>query len=266
MKKFENIYNDINKKFHEYSRIDVSKGSVIDMILKSMSYMLSEAHIQIEENKKPYLFTKQEGKDLDNTGYFLQCNRLPNETDENYRSRLMNWTKRNASNNITAINEAIKTLNYSSSATYVPFTNGVGTASVYIIPYKYEDEFVKSALVEAEEKLSKVISPSSIVEYLIPEPTAVKLVAYLDVKDNNDKEYIKREITYKVKEYINNIAPGDKLMLGYINNIALNVEGVEYFNIVQLYLNDKDETNFEIMQKVSTKMLYDEIIWWEVDK
>lgn len=54
-------------------------------------------------------------------------------------------------------------------------------------------------------------------------------------------------------------------MLGYINNIILDIEGVEYFNVVQIYLDNKESTQFEILQTVSTKMLYDEIIWWEVE-
>ena len=97
-------------------------------------------------------------------------------------------------------------------------------------------------------------------------PTKVKLVAYLDVKENSDINYIKREIVSKVKEYINGLAPGSKLMLGTINNMALNVDGVEYFNIIQVYLDDKESTSFEILQTVETKMLYDEIIWWEVNE
>ena len=57
-----------------------------------------------------------------------------------------------------------------------------------------------------------------------------------------------------------------KLNLGKINNMVLDIDGVEYFNVVQIYLNDKESTAFEILQTVSSKMLYDEIIWWEVDK
>lgn len=55
-------------------------------------------------------------------------------------------------------------------------------------------------------------------------------------------------------------------MLGKINNMGLNVEGVEYFNIIQVYLDDKESTSYEILQTVSSKMLYEEMIWWEVDK
>lgn len=78
--------------------------------------------------------------------------------------------------------------------------------------------------------------------------------------------YIKRDIASKIKDYINNIAPGDRLMLGAINNMGLNTDGVEYFNVIQIYIDDKESTAYEILQTVSTKMLFEEIIWWEVDK
>lgn len=265
MKTFEEIYNDFKNKFYDLTKIDVSKGSVMDMMIKAMSYMLSEIYKAIEKNKQPYLFTKQTGKELDATGYFLQCPRQTNESDENYRYRLMKWTQRNASNNLEAINDAIKKLSFASSATYVPNINGIGTACVYLIPYQYDEEYIKSAISEAKDMIEKVTSPSTIIEYSVPEPISVKLVAYLDAANNADKNYIKQNATSIIKDYINNIAPGDRLMLGYINNIVLDIEGIEYFNVVQIYLNDKESTSFEILQTVSTKLLFDEIIWWEVE-
>ena len=265
MRNFEDIYISLKNKFYNSTKIDIAKGSVIDMILKSFSSIIQEAEQKIEDNKKPYLFTKQTGSDLDNTGVFLQCPRLPNESDDNYRYRLMKWTQRNASNNLTAIEEAIKTLTFSSSATYVPYTDGVGTATVYLIPYKYEEDYIKNAIAEAKEVIDKVVDPSCIINYAVPSPIKVKLVAYLDVVSGADINYIKREIMNKVKDYINNLAPGSKLLLGTINNIGLNIDGVEYFNIVQVYLDDIESTAFEILQTVTSKMLYDEIIWWEVE-
>lgn len=266
MNNFEEIYTSMKDKFYNLSKIDVAKGSVIDMIFKSFSYMLSKAYDVIESNKKPYLFTNQKEDELDSTGYFLQCPRLTDETDDNYKYRLMKWTQRNATNNLEAINDKIKTLSFSSSATYVPFTDGIGTATVYLIPYKYEEDYIKNTIAEAKEVLDKIISPSTITEYVVPEPISVKLVSYIDVTEGSDLEYIKREAIKLIKDYINNIAPGDRLMLGKINNMVLDIDGVEYFNVVQVYLNDEESTAFEILQTVSSKMLYDEIIWWEVDK
>ena len=265
MKSFEEIYNDLKNKFYTLTKIDISKGTIMDMMIKSMSYMIHEVYKVIESNKQPYLFTKQTGEELDSTGYFLQCPRLTDESDENYSYRLMKWTQRNASNNLEAINDAIKSLSFSSSATYVPLVDGIGTACVYLIPYQYEEEYIKSAISEAKQAIEKVVSPSTIIEYSVPDPVSVKLVAYLDVADNSDANYIKQNARNIIKEYINNIAPGDKLMLGYINNAILDIEGVDYFNIVQIYIDDEESTSFEILQTVSTKMLFDEIIWWEVE-
>lgn len=157
-------------------------------------------------------------------------------------------------------------LTFASSATYVPYTDGIGTGTVYLIPYKYEEDYIKNTISEAEKIIGAVISPSSIVNYTVPKPSKVKLVAYLDIQAGTDINYIKKEIVTKVKDYINNLAPGSKLMLGKINNMGLNVDGVEYFNVIQVYLDDKESTAYEILQTVDTKMLYDEMIWWEVDK
>ena len=89
MKSFEEIYNDLKNKFYTLTKIDISKGTIMDMMIKSMSYMIHEVYKVIESNKQPYLFTKQTGEELDSTGYFLQCPRLTDESDENYSYRLM---------------------------------------------------------------------------------------------------------------------------------------------------------------------------------
>ena len=266
MKSFDDIYKELKDNFKNSTKIDAAKGSVIDMIFKSFSSMLSKAYEEIDKNKKPYLFTTQTGDELDSTGYFLQCPRQLNESDDNYKYRLMKWVQRNAAGNKTAIDEAIKLLTFSSSATYMPYTDGVGTGTVYLIPYKYEEDYIKNAIQEAERVIGNVIAPSSIVTYLVPKPVKVKLVAYLDIAQDKDPNYIKKAITEKTRDYINNLAPGSRLMLGKINNMGLNIDGVEYFNIIQVYLDGKESTAYEILQDVSSKMLFEEIIWWEVDQ
>ena len=93
----------------------------------------------------------------------------------------------------------------------------------------------------------------------------MKLVAYLDVSDGTDAAAIKTTIVQKVKEYINGISPGEKLYLGQINRIGLEPKEVEYFNIVQIYINDDEATDFEILQTIEAKFIFDEIIWWNVE-
>lgn len=264
IKSFEEIYASFKDKFYTRTKLDIARGTVIDMLMTCVSSIVSEVYQYIEANKKPYLFTKQSGDELDSTGFFLQCPRLDDETDENYFYRLSHWTTRSASCNTSAIEEAIKTLEYSSSANYVPYTQGIGTGTIYLIPVQYNDEVKTMALEEAKKVIDKVISASSVIDYKVPTPAMIKLVAYLDVKTNSDLNFVKRQIETQVMKYINNIAPGDRLMLGEINNMGLDTSNVEYFNVVQLYINDEEATSFEILQTIEHKFLFDQIVWWEV--
>lgn len=265
IKSFEEVYASLKAKFYEKTKLDVARGTVIDMIMSSISSVLGDMYKYIEDNKKPYLFTKQNGDELDSTGFFLQCPRLANETDENYFYRLSNWTQRNAKCNVTAIEDKLKELEYSSSATYVPYTNGIGTGTIYLIPVQYNSEIIRIATEEAQNAIDKIVSASSIIDYRVPQPADIKLVAYLDVRTGSDVDYIKRQIEVALKNYINNVAPGDRLMLGEMNNIGQDTSNVEYFNIVQLYINDIEATSFEVLQTIEQKFLYSEIVWWEVE-
>jgi hypothetical protein len=110
-----------------------------------------------------------------------------------------------------------------------------------------------------------VINPSSRVEFKVPDPRRVRLVVYLDVVEGTDVALLKANLIKNIKEYINGIKPGDKLYLGQINKIGLAPKEVEYFNVVQVYINEDEATDFEILQVVEAKFLFDEIIWWNVE-
>lgn len=259
------IYEKLKNRFYDKTKVDVKKGSVIDMFFNSVSDQFYSIYETIEENKKPYLFTQQKGEELDDTGAFVGEVRLDNETDENYLYRLMTWPLNHASCNATSIDNKCKELVYSTGHNYVPYTKGIGTGTIYLIPLSYSDEDIELAINEAVEKVSLVIDPTSRVEFRVPDPIDIKLVAYLDTKKDSDKDSIKNQITQKIKDYINGIAPGDYMYLGEINKLGLEVDNVEYFNIVQVYENEEEATDFEILQTTVAKFLFDQIIWWDVE-
>ncbi len=265
IKTFEEIYFELRENFRKRTSVDIESRSVLDMVLKSIADSLRTVYEVIEKNKKPYLFTKQTGEELDDTGYFLNCPRLDEESDGNYLYRLSNWTQRNASCNRTAIEDKCKELLYSTTANYIPYTKGIGTGTIYLIPLEYTEEAITRSILEAQEKVSKVIAPTSIVEFQVAEPSYIRLAAYLDIKDGYDKNVAKTLIITNIKNYINAIAPGDKLYLGELNKIGLSTEGVEYFNIIQLFNNNEELSDFELLQTLTSKFLFEEIIWWEVE-
>lgn len=255
------IADNIKKEFFNKSKLSIEPGTVIDSYILATATGLEDAHKEIEASKNPHIYTKLQGDDLDSTGYFVNCPRQANESDESYKYRLMNWVQSNESSNNTAINNALMNMTYASYVTYVPFTEGVGTATAYIIPKSYDENTENAAIVEVQERLRNVISPGSYVSYVIPKPLPIKFVIYIG-NSSGDIELMKKNIETKVSDYINRIPIGGFLELGQINKIGINESNVNYFNVVQFYIDNKITTSLNVLQRIESKFLFDEITWW----
>lgn len=257
MKNLNDIYKSIIERFKKSSKLDIAEGSVIDTYTNSVAAGISDVYEEIENNKNPHIFTNLKGKDIDSMGMLVGCPRRPEEDDKSYLYRMINWNTSNQASNSTAIETALMELSFSSNATHVPFTQGVGTATVYIIPKKISE--AENAIKEVKERLSKVVSKSSYIEYVIPKILPVKLIIFASIpKDINN---VKDNITKKIEDYINGIAPGDYLEIGKINKLGINEQNVDYFSVSQMYISNDEVQDFKVVQKLEEKFLFDEIIW-----
>ena len=257
MKTIEEIYKSIKENYFNRTKLEIAEGSVIDNYVNSVSSALEEAYTEIEDNKNPHLFTKLSGSDIDSMGMLVGCARRPDEDDKTYLYRMINWNTSNQASNTTAVETALTSMTYASNVTYVPLTQGVGTATAYIIPKKLEDSDL--AIAETKERLQDVVSIGTYIDYVVPTLLPVRLVAYISAA--RDLDNVKSNITSKIEEYINSIAPGDKLEMGAINKIGVNEANVKYFSLSQVYINNEEYQEISAIQKLEEKFLFDEIIW-----
>lgn len=257
MKTLDQIYKSIKETYYNRTKLEIAEGSVIDNFVNSVSDGIEEVYETIENNKNPHLFTKLQGSDIDSMGMLVGCARRPDEDDQTYLYRMVNWNTSNQASNSTAVETALTSMTYASNVTYVPLTQGVGTATAYIIPKKLENSDL--AIAETKQRLEDVISIGTYVDYVVPTLLPVKLVVYISA--SRDLDNVKANITNKIEEYINNIAPGDKLEIGAINKIGVNETNVDYFSLTQMYINNKEYQDISIIQKLEEKFLFDEIIW-----
>lgn len=264
MKTLNEIYTSIKESFYKKSKLDIEQGTVIDSYVLASATAAEEAHKEIENNKTPHIYSGLRGEDIDSLGYLVNCPRYPNELDDAYLYRVINWNTMNQKSNLTAIEGALIAMEYASNVKYVPLTEGVGTGTAYIIPKKYNEDGPELAIKETKERLEKVVSPGAIISYIIPETISIKMTIYINAKDG-DMTQIKNNITKKIETYINGIAPGDYFEVGEINRIGVNEINVDYFSVAQLYVNEEETTDLEVLQKIESKMLFDSIIWWAVN-
>ena len=259
MKTIEQIHKTIENRFYERTKLTIAEGSTIDNFNNSVSSAIEDAYKEIEDSKNPHIFTNLEGSNIDSMGILVGCARRPDEDDRTYLYRMINWNTSNQASNSLAIETSLTTMTYASNVTYVPYTQGVGTATAFIIPKKLDDETKELAIKETKERLSNVVSKGTYIEYSIPKMLPVRLVVYLSV--NRDEDNIKANIQTKFQNYINNIAPGDKLEIGQLNKLGVNEPNVSYFSVSQIYVNNQEVQEISIIQKLEEKLLFDEIIW-----
>ena len=260
MKTSEEVYESLKSNFEDKIKDEIQTGSVIDIYNKTIADECRDMYQYIEDNKNPYLFTNTFGEDLDSLGYWVNLTREEDETDEHYKYRLKDWLLTSEASNTTAITNSLLSPEYASNIQYVPYTYGSGTATCYIIPNEYEEETIAAALEEAEELIKDVVSPSLYVEYIVPSIRGVKLNCFLST--TGDETTIKSNISKKIQDYVNGIAPGDFLSIGEIIKLGINENGVEYFNVVSVFIDEEQTTDIQIIQELETKFLFDETIWF----
>ena len=263
MREFEEIYQTIKERFYVNSGHRITDNSVMDMYTVSVADVYDIVYKDMEDMRNPHLYSKLREQSLDDLGFFMNIPRYTDESDGQYLYRLMNWRYTAESSNITAVNNALLRVQKSSSAEYLPMTNGSGTASVYIIPKEYTDENISESIAEAVIITEGIASPSVYVEYIVPDPTPVIIHAGIKGKGGSDLETIKRNITLSVQEYVNSVAPKGYISIGEINRIGINEEMVEFFSVLQFFVDGEEKDEIEVLQPIDKKFLLDEIIWSE---
>ena len=260
----EDNYEKLNSKFYEKTGIDIQKGTVIDSFMLSIADMIQEAYDEIENNKTPYKYTSISGENLDSIALFFGLSRKENESDKNFLYRITKWNTSNKASNLDAIETALINMTYCSHVTYIPYAYGCGTAAAYIIPKELTDEYKDLAIKETKNILSEVTSPSTYINYIIPEILPVKITilyktSYAEINS------IKNEINEQIINYINSIPTGDYLEIGYLNKLGINNNYINYFNVISVMINNVEIGNVSVLQKVESKFLIDKnnIIWQE---
>lgn len=261
MRSAESIYRDAQRAFEELTGQRIQEGTVIDLYTVSIAKVLEKVYEEIENSKNPHLYSSLRGSNLDDLGFFLNCPRQPGEDDETYLYRLMNWLFKAESSNTTAIQDSLLNLEYASNAEFIPLSNGSGTASVYIIPKEYDEEIIARALEEVKTRIEPVVSPSLYIEYIIPKIKRIVLHLHVETKDG-DMSLIRSNITDSLKEYINAIPPGEHLEVGEISRIGINTPGVSYFQVLQMFVDGREEKETKILQTLDSKFILDEEIIW----
>ena len=263
MKTRDTIYSEIVERIEAATKKKLRKGSMDDFEILGISSAMEAMYQSIEDMRNPHVYSRLTGEELDDLGFFFSCPRLTNETDTDYFSRMINWKKRIQAGNRTAIDDSVTQLTYASIAKHFPLTHGCNTGTIYIVPKTFDDETIAKAKAEVQERVEKILSPGHVMFYIVPEIRYVSLL--INIKTTGDLALAKNNITKRMKEYINSIAPGQYLEAGTINAIGQDETGVSFFQLLSFEIYGAENLSTQIMQEMQKKFLYNTTTWIEVE-
>ncbi len=263
LKSSATIHDDIKQRFERRMNDSFEDNSVMDLFTLALSDEFAKVYEEIENNKTPHVWTSLSGEQLDKAGAGLNCPREAGESDVTYKYRLLNWTLSNEAGNDTAIKTALLNPKWARNIDYIPFTDGCGTATCYVLPKHYTREYIENALQEAADIIAKKGNSSTYVKYVVPRVLGVRLQIVLQPKEGADVDLLKRRLEEKIANYVNAIAPKEYLEVGEIDRLAYSEDEVMSFSLVGLSIDDSYTTKRSILQGIDTKMLFDEIDWEE---
>ena len=260
MKTSNEILKSIKNNFKEKTGQDFNNGSAIGLYSDAISHTLEDVYIEIENNKTPHVWSFLHNETLDDTGTWVNLPRANDESDSQYKYRLMNWMLINEAANTKAIELILLNPEKGRNYSYYPKTRGAGTGTCYVIPKIYEEPHITDALNEAKEKIEKICSAGTYIEYVVPKIKNVVFEIFLH-SDDGDIDFIKKTISEKIKKYINGLAPGEFLEIGKINKIGIETPDVNYFNVISMFVDMNEIEKIKVLQGIDTKFIFDNIKW-----
>ena len=209
---------------------DTSPGAVAKLFMNIVNKNIANLYNTLTVNHMRAFVTTADGGALDAIGELLQCYRLKDETDDNFRYRITNQCLTLATSNETAIRLTALTVEGVKDVILKPYSMGAGSFTVIVL--SDEDVTSSNILETVRQKLLDVHGYG--IRYNVVTPTltyiSIKHRLYLDERISDiEKQEIRYNVQLALTEYLSNLKIGENIMTDKITQVIMNVSD----NIIQ---------------------------------
>lgn len=203
---------------------NTSPGGIAKLFMNIVNQNIANLYNTLTVNHLRAFVTTSDGDALDAIGLLLQCFRLQDESDDNYRYRITQQCLVLATSNETTIRLTALTVDGVSDVVLKPYSMGAGSFTVIVL--SDTDVTENTILDEVRTKLLTVHGYG--IRYNVVSPT----LTYVSIKQRlflNDtlSDIEKQEIRYNVQlaliDYLSNLKIGENIMIDKITQIIMNV-------------------------------------------
>ena len=209
---------------------DTSPGAIAKLFMNIVNKNIANLYNTLTVNHIRAFVTTADGGALDAIGVLVQCFRLKDETDDNFRYRITNQCLTLATSNETAIRLTALTVDGVEDVKLKPYAMGAGSFTVIVI--SNEDVTASGILEQVRIKLLDVHGYG--IRYNVVSPTltyvSIKHRLYLNESISDiEKQEIRYNVQLALTEYLSNLKIGENIMTDKITQVIMNVSD----NIIQ---------------------------------
>lgn len=203
---------------------NTSPGAIAKLFMNIVNKNIANLYNTLTVNHIRAFVTTSDGAALDAIGVLVQCFRLRDETDDNFRYRIVHQCLTLATSNETAIRLTALTVEGVRDVILKPYSMGAGSFTVIVLS---DEDVTATGILEAvKTKLLDIHGYG--IRYNVVSPT----LTYVSIKqrlflDTNLSDIEKQEIRYNVQlaltEYLANLNIGENIIIDKITQVIMNV-------------------------------------------
>lgn len=202
--------------------VDVDPGSIARAFCEVLAEQYSQFYDQLDLNTTLGFVSTANGQFLDMIGQLLGCTRVVNETDSNFRSRIINQVYVIAGGNLTSIRLRVLSIDGVRDVIMKEFTKGAGSFSIYVITDDIQTP--QNILNQVEDIVNTTKSYGVYAQVkapvLLPVDLKVRLVFGDNVSDA-EKASIRQIAKTNIKAYIDNLGMGGTFSINEVLRNAI---------------------------------------------
>lgn len=211
----EQILNDLDYRLRYQTDItNNDPGSVARTFLEVLTEEFYEFYTELDLAATMGFVSTAMGRYLDMIGTLLDCNRMLNESDDDYRARITNQVYVVAGANLTAIRLKALSVEGVRDIIFKEYSHGAGSFSCYVLTQDAQaSASVLSAVQTAiDETKAYGIYAEVKAPVLIPVELMVRLVFSSDI-GNAEKNTIRQSAIRETRNYIDGLGIGETLVI-----------------------------------------------------
>ena len=216
-----------------------SAGSIAKLFMNIVNKNIANLYNTLTVNHLRAFVTTADGDALDAIGILLQCKRLVDESDDNYRYRITQQCLVLATSNETAIRLTALTVDGVEDVVLKPYSMGAGSFTVIVL--SNEDVTDKGILNAVYQKLLKVHGYGIRYNVVSPTLTYIKIKQRLVINSSLsdiEKQEIKYDAQLALSDYLSHLTIGEDIVTDKITQILMNVsENVIEESNMDFYIN-----------------------------